>query len=180
MSSKIQSLQHFNPSQSLQLMYFTYYDKNLDVEIQQDSASLKYEKGSIEVSGSVRKLLKISCSDGMSDFSAPAPKKFRLDKRAMKKYKWNPADYAKSIDKIYSRIRFLCNTSVIVWIPLVDVRVELVHTLVSKFGEIVIIHDRWIRDEQNPLKESWGGVLVVYATQSQAAMAASEIPKKHR
>lgn len=103
------------------------------------------------------------------------PRRPRVRKSVKKK--WSRKEYLEIRSDIFEKITFFHSTGVIVWIPMVNCKIELVQNLVQKFGDIIMLHDRWIRCEGK--KDSWGGVLVVYATPEEAETAKTEIPERH-
>lgn len=157
---------------------FTYYDKELNKKPEDPPYCVIEEKFTGYPPrnwNDVKKLLELSESHNINSrtyvpLRPPVKKciKKRCSRKKCEKIKSN----------INEKITFLHGTGVIVWIPLLDCKVELVHTTVKKFGDIVIIHDRWLKDEISA-KYCWGGVLVVYATREEAEVAKTEIPKMH-
>lgn len=89
------------------------------------------------------------------------------------------ADNERKKNDIYSGISYSCDSSLIVWSPLVNIRCIFVNALLKQFGDPVSAHDRWIRDDLDLFEDEWGGIVVVYPTPSIMKKVAHEIPVQH-
>lgn len=183
------------PSEYKSFICFTYYDKNEIVRNKNLQKPIffwrkkseeppycvieeKYTGYPPRNRDDLKKLLEFSDSHhkSKSERLIYVPRRPRVRKSV--KQKWSRQEYLQIRTDIFKKITFFHSTGVIVWVPMVNCQIELVRSLVQKFGDIVMLHDRWIRCKEK--EDSWGGVLVVYASPEEAETAKTEIPKRHR
>lgn len=175
-------------------IYFTYYDKDEIIRNKKYQKSTFFWRKKTEEPpycvieekcigypprnrDDLKKLLEFSDSHhkSKSERLIYEPRRPRVRKSVKKK--WSRKEYLNIRTDIFEKVTFFHRTGVIVWLPMVNSKTELVHSLVQKFGDIIMLHDRWIRCDRK--ENNWGGVLVVYATPEEAETAKAEIPKIH-